>query len=80
MAFNLLPAYPLDGGHTLDAWLGAIAGPVWATRIVAALGLIICAGVVYMALPLNIWLLLLAFVLFQVNWAAWDSVAGRSRR
>lgn len=74
LVFNLLPAFPLDGGHTLDAWLGAVVGPTWSTRIVAVLGLIVCAGVVWMAFPTNFWLLLLAFVLFQVNWAAWDSV------
>jgi len=32
MCFNLLPAYPLDGGHTLDAWLGAGADLVGARR------------------------------------------------
>ena len=74
MAFNLLPAYPLDGGHTLDAWLGSVLGPAWSTRIVAVLGLLICAGLVYLAFPYNFWLLLLAFVLFQVNWSAFDSV------
>lgn len=79
MVFNLLPAYPLDGGHTLDAWLGAIFGSIWSTRIVAVLGLVVCAGIVYMAFPVNFWLLLLAFVLFQANWAAFDSVGGWRR-
>jgi stage IV sporulation protein FB len=75
MLFNLLPAYPLDGGHTLDAWLGAIVGPIWSTRVVAILGLLVCAGVVVWAIAnFSIWMLFLAFVLFQVNWAAWDSV------
>src|SRR5262245_27316102 len=32
IVFNLLPAYPLDGGHTLDAWLGRLLGPVWSVR------------------------------------------------
>lgn len=73
MAFNLLPAYPLDGGHTLDAWLGAFLGPLWSTRVVAVCGLVVCAGLVFMALPANFWLLILAFVLFQANWSAFDS-------
>ena len=59
----------------LNAWLGAIVGPVWSTRVVAVLGLVVCAGVVLYAIAnFSIWMLLLAFVLFQVNWAAWDSV------
>lgn len=75
LLFNLLPAFPLDGGHTLDAWLGAVIGPVWSTRVVAVLGLLVCAGVVLYAISrFSIWMLLLAFVLFQVNWAAWDNM------
>jgi Zn-dependent protease len=75
MAFNLLPAYPLDGGRTLDAWLSPLMGPVWATRIVAGLGIAICAGVAWMALPYNLWMLLLAFILFQANWSALSTVS-----
>lgn len=76
MLFNLLPSYPLDGGRTLEAWLGGIVGYAWAVRIVAGLGLAVTALVVWMALPTNFWLLFVAFALFQTNWAALDSVGG----
>jgi stage IV sporulation protein FB len=76
LVFNLLPSYPLDGGHTLDAWLGPILGPVWSTRIVAGLGLAVTALVVWMALPTNFWLLFVAFALFQTNKSALDTVGG----
>jgi len=79
MVFNLLPAYPLDGGHTLDAWLGAILGPVWSVRIVASLGLIVAAGVALLAFPNSIFLLLVALFLGQWNWQKLQSL-GRWRR
>jgi Zn-dependent protease len=75
MLFNLLPAYPLDGGHTLDAWLSALLGPVWSVRIVAGLGLLVAVGVALYALPTGIFLLFVALFLGQVNWAALQNVA-----
>lgn len=80
MIFNLLPSFPLDGGRTLEAWLAPIAGPTWAVRIVAGLGLVITALVVWMALPTNFWLLFVAFALFQTNWAALETVGGFTGR
>lgn len=79
MFFNLLPAYPLDGGHTLDAWLGAILGPAWATRIVACLGLVVAAGVGYLAFPSAFFLMLIAIFLAMANWQALQSVGGWRR-
>jgi Zn-dependent protease len=79
MCFNLLPAYPLDGGHTLDAWLGAILGPVWSVRIVGGLGLIIAVLLALYALPTGIFLLFVALFLGQANFEALRSVGGGSR-
>ena len=79
LIFNLLPAYPLDGGRTLDALLGAVLGGVWSTRIVATLGLVVAAGVAYYALPTNFFMLLIAFFLAQANWEALQSVGGWRR-
>jgi len=79
MIFNLLPAYPLDGGHTLDAWLGAILGPSWATRIVGTLGLLVAAGVAYLAFPNAFFLMLVALFLAMANWQALQSAGGGRR-
>lgn len=79
LIFNLLPAYPLDGGHVLDAWIDRIAGQGWALRIVGALGLVVAAWLVYLALPNQIFMLLLALFIAQMNWEALQS-AGNYRR
>jgi Zn-dependent protease len=79
MCFNLLPAYPLDGGHTLDAWLSPVLGAQWATRIVACLGLAVAAGLIYLALPNAIFLMLVALFVGLANWQALQSL-GRWQR
>jgi len=76
MLFNLLPAYPLDGGLTLDAWLGWLLGPVWSVRIVACLGLAVAVGIGLLALPSGVFLLFVALFLGQANWQALQSVGG----
>ena len=76
LLFNLMPAFPLDGGRTLEAWLSAIMSTAWAIRIVAVLGLVVALGCVGLAIQGSIWMLLLAFVLYQQNWAALQSVGG----
>ena len=79
LIFNLLPAYPLDGGHTLDAWLGAVLGSTWSTRIVAYLGLAVALGVAVFAFPTQIFLIFVALFLAQANLEALRTV-GHWRR
>jgi Zn-dependent protease len=68
LVFNLLPAYPLDGGHTLDAWLGRLLGPIWSVRIIASLGLAVAAWLAYVAIPANLYLLFIALFMAVLNW------------
>jgi Zn-dependent protease len=76
LVFNLLPAYPLDGGQTLDAWLGRLVGHTWSVRIVGGLGVLISVACAVFAFPSNFWMLIVAFALFQANWSAVQSVGG----
>jgi Zn-dependent protease len=79
MVFNLLPAYPLDGGLTLDAWLGRLLGPVWSVRIIAGLGLACSAWLAYISLPANLYLLFIALFLAMANWQKFQGL-GRWQR
>jgi Zn-dependent protease len=79
LIFNLLPAYPLDGGFTLDAWLDRIVGPTWSVRIVASLGLAVAAGLTWMALPSGFFLLFIALYLAMWNWQRLQGVGGWRR-
>lgn len=77
MIFNLLPAFPLDGGQTLDAFLSLIVGPQWATRLVGVLGLLIAVAIAVFSLyTVNLWMVLLAFILFMANSEALKGVGG----
>jgi membrane-associated protease RseP (regulator of RpoE activity) len=79
LIFNLLPAYPLDGGRVLEAWLHPIAGATWSTRIVAVLGLGVALWIGFRAFPGGLFLLLLAVLLAMHNWQMLQSAGGFRR-
>ncbi|MGE5230606.1 MAG: site-2 protease family protein [Deltaproteobacteria bacterium] len=66
LAFNLIPAFPMDGGRVLRALLATKLGMVRATRAAAAVGqaLAVVMGLVGLLVP-GFWLLvLIAFFVF----------------
>lgn len=65
--FNLMPSFPLDGGHALTAYLSKRYGTAEAVKTVAALGYIVCAGCVWVALKGNAFMFVVAISLFMSN-------------
>ncbi|MCO5170016.1 MAG: site-2 protease family protein [Planctomycetes bacterium] len=70
--FNLLPAYPMDGGRALQAALWPRLGEARATRVAITVGLVVAAGV-------GLWALLAGHTLVVLVMAFVASSALRAR-
>lgn len=63
--FNLLPAFPMDGGRILRALLALRVGRPAATRIAAAVGKVLAVGLAAVGLRFNPWLVLIGAFVFM---------------
>jgi Zn-dependent protease len=63
-AFNLLPAYPMDGGRVLRALFSRTIDPVRATRRAVAIGQTFATLFMLVGMLWNIWLTMIGFFLF----------------
>lgn len=65
LVFNLLPAYPMDGGRVLRGLLATLLGWVTATRIAVTVGQVFAVLFVFIGLYFQLWILtLIAVFLF----------------
>jgi Zn-dependent protease/predicted transcriptional regulator len=62
--FNLVPAFPMDGGRVFRALLGFTMNRATATRIAAALGQILAIGFVFLGFFYNFWLVFIGLFIY----------------
>lgn len=64
-AFNLLPAFPMDGGRILRGVLGLYLKPFTATRIAVGIGQIFAIGLFFLGLlSMNLFMILIALFVY----------------
>ena len=62
--FNLIPAFPMDGGRVLRALLSFRLSRIQATRVAASIGQVLAIGFVFIGFFYNPFLLLIGFFIF----------------
>ena len=65
--FNLLPAFPMDGGRVLRALLWTRSGHLVATEIAVGVGRVLAVGMVLIGLLWNPWLILIAVFVWLIG-------------
>ncbi len=80
--FNLLPAFPMDGGRVLRALLAMGLGQVRATQIAVGIGVVLAAliGLGGVLLLHNPWLVVIAFFVFVAGQAELQAAYMREHR
>ena len=62
--FNLIPAFPMDGGRALRAFLSIFIDRLNATRIAALIGQLLAIAFVFLGLFFNFWLVFIGLFIF----------------
>ncbi|MEY4133994.1 MAG: hypothetical protein RL386_344 [Bacteroidota bacterium] len=81
-AFNLVPAFPMDGGRMLRALLAMKYDRAKATAIAARIGQFLAIGFVFLGLYFNIWLMFVGIFIYlgagaEASYEATHSVLAR---